>query len=113
MLCYLRASFLNIIARAEFPIDSFSRHCLLNGVDELGYIMRQEGAIAAYEAKRVGSIDTRGYVGHPSPRPREPPGSAGWRDKGVPREPACHMNRNSVDILIDPSRQIPCKGEPE
>ncbi len=44
----------------EFPIDSFSKHCLLNGVDELGYIMQQEAAIAAYEAARVGSIDTRG-----------------------------------------------------
>ena len=44
----------------EFPIDSFSKHCLLNGVDELGYIMQQEAAIAGYEAARVGSIDTRG-----------------------------------------------------
>lgn len=43
----------------EFPIDSFSKHCLLNGVDELGYILQHEGAIAAFEAGRVGSIDTR------------------------------------------------------
>jgi 3-isopropylmalate/(R)-2-methylmalate dehydratase small subunit len=43
----------------EFPIDGFAKHCLVNGVDELGYIMRQEPAIAAYEATRVGSIDTR------------------------------------------------------
>ena len=43
----------------EFPIDEFSKHCLLNGVDELGYILQQEAAIAAYEAARVGSIDTR------------------------------------------------------
>ncbi len=42
----------------EFPVDSFSRHCLLNGVDELGYILRQESAIAAFEGKRQGSIDT-------------------------------------------------------
>lgn len=42
----------------EFPVDGFSKHCLVNGVDELGYIQQQEPAIAAYEAKRVGSIDT-------------------------------------------------------
>ncbi len=42
----------------EFPIDPFSKHCLLEGVDELGYILTNEGAIAAYESQRVGSIDT-------------------------------------------------------
>jgi 3-isopropylmalate/(R)-2-methylmalate dehydratase small subunit len=42
----------------EFPIDPFSRHCLLEGVDELGYILKNEAAIAAYEANRVGSINT-------------------------------------------------------
>jgi 3-isopropylmalate/(R)-2-methylmalate dehydratase small subunit len=41
----------------EFPIDPFSKHCLLEGVDELGYIQKQEPAIAEYEAKRVGSIN--------------------------------------------------------
>ncbi len=35
----------------EFPIDAFSKHCLLEGVDELGYILQQEAAIAAYEAR--------------------------------------------------------------
>jgi 3-isopropylmalate/(R)-2-methylmalate dehydratase small subunit len=42
----------------EFPIDAFSKHCLLEGVDELGYILQQDAAIAAYEAARVGSINT-------------------------------------------------------
>jgi 3-isopropylmalate/(R)-2-methylmalate dehydratase small subunit len=32
-----------------FPIDAFSKHCLLEGVDELGYILQQEHAIAAHE----------------------------------------------------------------
>jgi 3-isopropylmalate/(R)-2-methylmalate dehydratase small subunit len=32
-----------------FPIDSFSRECLLNGVDELGYLLNLEDKIAAYE----------------------------------------------------------------
>ena len=34
-----------------FPIDAFNKTCLLNGVDELGYIMGFEKDIAAYEAK--------------------------------------------------------------
>jgi 3-isopropylmalate/(R)-2-methylmalate dehydratase small subunit len=42
----------------EFPIDAFSKHCLLEGVDELGYILNQDAAISAYEAQRVGSINT-------------------------------------------------------
>jgi 3-isopropylmalate/(R)-2-methylmalate dehydratase small subunit len=42
----------------EFPVDEFSRTCLLQGVDELGYILAHEDAIKAYEARRVGSINT-------------------------------------------------------
>jgi len=42
----------------EFPIDPFAKHCLLEGVDELGYMINQEPAIAAYEAKRPGSVNT-------------------------------------------------------
>jgi 3-isopropylmalate/(R)-2-methylmalate dehydratase small subunit len=41
----------------EFPIDAFSKHCLLEGIDELGYILQREPAIAAYEAQRVGSVN--------------------------------------------------------
>jgi 3-isopropylmalate/(R)-2-methylmalate dehydratase small subunit len=37
-----------------FPIDPFSKTCLLNGVDELGYIMGFEKQIAAYETSRQG-----------------------------------------------------------
>jgi 3-isopropylmalate/(R)-2-methylmalate dehydratase small subunit len=44
----------------EFPVDEFSRHCLLEGVDELGYILHQEPAIAAFEAGRLGSLNTLG-----------------------------------------------------
>ncbi len=33
----------------EFPIDPFNKTCLLNGVDELGYILGFEKEIAAYE----------------------------------------------------------------
>jgi len=35
-----------------FPIDPFNKTCLLNGVDELGYIMGFEKEIAAFEQTR-------------------------------------------------------------
>ncbi len=41
-----------------FAVDEFSKQCLLEGVDELGYILKQEGAIAAFEAKRIGTLNT-------------------------------------------------------
>jgi 3-isopropylmalate/(R)-2-methylmalate dehydratase small subunit len=33
----------------EFPVDPFAKHCLLEGIDELGYILQQAQAIAAFE----------------------------------------------------------------
>ena len=42
----------------EFPIDAFSKHCLLKGIDELGYIQQQDAAIAAYEARRSAPVNT-------------------------------------------------------
>ncbi|HZL56699.1 MAG TPA: 3-isopropylmalate dehydratase small subunit [Bryobacteraceae bacterium] len=42
----------------EFPVDSFSKTCLLDGIDELGWILKQEPAIAEYEAGHAASIDT-------------------------------------------------------
>jgi 3-isopropylmalate/(R)-2-methylmalate dehydratase small subunit len=44
--------------KVEFPVDSFAKHCLMEGVDELGYILQHEAEIGAYEARRVGSINT-------------------------------------------------------
>ena len=41
----------------EFPIDAFSKHCLLEGVDELGYILNQESAIKAYEQSHPAPIN--------------------------------------------------------
>lgn len=35
----------------QFPIDPFNKACLLNGVDELGYILSFENEIATFEAK--------------------------------------------------------------
>ena len=33
----------------SFPIDSFARYCLLQGVDQLGYILKYDSEITAYE----------------------------------------------------------------
>jgi len=41
--------------RATFPIDKFVRHCLLNGLDDIGLTLQHEAEIAVYEA------------GHPAP----------------------------------------------
>jgi 3-isopropylmalate/(R)-2-methylmalate dehydratase small subunit len=40
---------------ANFQIDDFVRHCLLNGLDDIGLTLQHESDIAAYEAR------------HPSP----------------------------------------------
>jgi 3-isopropylmalate/(R)-2-methylmalate dehydratase small subunit len=35
----------------KFPLEGFARYCLLNGVDELGYLLSQAAAISTYEHK--------------------------------------------------------------
>jgi 3-isopropylmalate/(R)-2-methylmalate dehydratase small subunit len=45
-------------SQVEFPIDPFYKYCLLEGVDELGYILNQEAAIAAYEGERQLTLNT-------------------------------------------------------
>ncbi|MEM9059598.1 MAG: 3-isopropylmalate dehydratase small subunit [Pseudomonadota bacterium] len=35
-----------------FEIDPFKKHCLLNGLDEIGLSMEKESAISAHESKR-------------------------------------------------------------
>ncbi len=36
----------------EFPVESFRRHCLLEGLDEIGLTLRHEEKISRYEAAR-------------------------------------------------------------
>jgi 3-isopropylmalate/(R)-2-methylmalate dehydratase small subunit len=43
----------------KFPVDPFARHCLLNGVDELGFLLDQESAIADYESSHPARVSTR------------------------------------------------------
>ena len=38
--------------QAPFPIEAFSRYCLMNGIDELGYLLGQLPAIERYERSR-------------------------------------------------------------
>ena len=35
--------------RVNFPLEGFAKYCLLNGVDELGFLLSKNEAIAAYE----------------------------------------------------------------
>jgi 3-isopropylmalate/(R)-2-methylmalate dehydratase small subunit len=41
--------------RFEFPVDPFARHCMLQGVDQLGYLAAKGPEIAAYERTRAGA----------------------------------------------------------
>jgi 3-isopropylmalate/(R)-2-methylmalate dehydratase small subunit len=38
-------------ARVQFPIEAFSRYCLLNGTDELGFLLGRMDSIKAYERR--------------------------------------------------------------
>ena len=44
----------------SFPIDSFSKTCMLQGVDQLGYLINQNDHIAAFEADHVAPVLTTG-----------------------------------------------------
>ncbi|MEE4163946.1 MAG: 3-isopropylmalate dehydratase small subunit [Woeseiaceae bacterium] len=36
----------------EYPIDAFARYCLVEGIDQLGYLLQNQDAIRDYEASR-------------------------------------------------------------
>ena len=42
----------------SFPIDNFSKQCLLAGVDQLGYLLKQDSHIRAYEASHPAAVQT-------------------------------------------------------
>jgi 3-isopropylmalate/(R)-2-methylmalate dehydratase small subunit len=44
-----------------FPIDPFAKHCLLNGVDTLGFLLNEEPAIAEYEAAHPAGVGTTAH----------------------------------------------------
>jgi len=41
--------------RAKFPIDEFVRHCLLNGLDDIGLTLQHEAEIRGYESAHPAS----------------------------------------------------------
>lgn len=43
-----------------FPIDNFSKTCMLEGVDQLGYLLKQAESVAAYEAVHPARVKTTG-----------------------------------------------------
>ena len=43
----------------HFPIDPFAKYCLLEGADQLGFLLAAEPAIAAYEASHPSRVQTR------------------------------------------------------
>ena len=48
---------------ASFEVDQFSRQMLLEGTDELGFLLAQSDAVAAYEATHPARVDTTAQAG--------------------------------------------------
>ncbi len=46
----------------EFPVDEFAKECMLQGVDELGYILKLDEDIKAYESRRPLTVNTLAAV---------------------------------------------------
>ena len=44
--------------KVKFPLDGFSKHCLLNGVDQLGYLIDLDIAVQGYETKNPQRVQT-------------------------------------------------------
>lgn len=44
--------------RVSFPIDAFAKHCLLHGVDQLGFLLQQEAEIVAFESRHPIRVQT-------------------------------------------------------
>lgn len=42
----------------EFPIDDFSKTCLLEGIDQLGYLQKHQGAVEEYEKQHPARVKT-------------------------------------------------------
>ena len=44
--------------QAEFPIDNFSKTCILQGVDQLGYLQSHTSTVEAYESGHPDRVNT-------------------------------------------------------
>lgn len=47
--------------RVQFPIDTFNKICMLEGLDQLGYLLRHEPEINAYEQAHPARVNTSEY----------------------------------------------------
>jgi len=47
---------------ATFVMDEFSRHCLMNGLDDIGLTLEYEAQIAAYEAKHPSRVEIKAIL---------------------------------------------------
>jgi 3-isopropylmalate/(R)-2-methylmalate dehydratase small subunit len=45
--------------RVTFPIDNFNKVCMLEGLDQLGFILKQTPQIEAFETSRSARVDTK------------------------------------------------------
>lgn len=52
---------------AQFAIDDFARHCLLNGLDDIGLTLQHESEIAAYEASHPVRPEIKAIITNPTP----------------------------------------------
>ncbi|MBX7541194.1 3-isopropylmalate dehydratase small subunit [Qipengyuania sphaerica] len=55
--------------RFAFAIDPFRKHCLLNGLDEIGLTLERDAAIGTHERKRAASLP---WLDAPTNKRREP-----------------------------------------
>lgn len=44
--------------KIQFPLDGFSKYCLLNGVDQLGYLLNLDEAVRDFEARNPQRVET-------------------------------------------------------
>lgn len=44
--------------KVKFPLDGFAKYCLLNGVDQLGYLLNLEDEVKQYEAANPQRVQT-------------------------------------------------------
>lgn len=44
----------------HFPIEPFAKYCVLNGVDQMGFLMSQDADISTYEQSHPTRVDTVG-----------------------------------------------------
>src|SRR5262249_39801629 len=68
-------------ARVPFPLEPFARHCLLEGIDELGFLLARRAESEAFEG-RSGKPGSRCFLAMGSARRSRPKAfavSSAWR----------------------------------